>query len=188
MIEVTRIVAPHAEGQRVRITTAQFSRMCDVGVFYDDEWKIELADGELERRPPPQLTHSLLQSMIFAQLIAIYGVGRVLVEVGVDVSDDTVLGGDIAVLHAPVDRAGWLRPEEVLLMIEVAETTRKRDLGMKRGKYAAAAIAHYWVVDGKHAIVHRHASPDDGDYTDVHTVHFGKPLPVPGTDATITLS
>ena len=38
-------------------------------------------------------------------------------------------------------------PSEVYLIIEVANTTLSRDLGMKANLHAAAGIADYWVVD-----------------------------------------
>ena len=80
-----------------------------------------------------------------------------------------------------------LRASEILLMVEVSESTRERDIGMKRMKYATAGIPHYWVVDGERSVVHVHADPIEGDYADIGTVRFGHPLPVPGTDATITI-
>lgn len=186
MNEMTRLVAA-PESFKARFTTAEFERMCESDVFED--WKIELVDGELERMPPPQLRHSALQSVIFLKLAAACGADRVLIEIGIDLGGNTVLGFDVVVLRAPVTAGrGWLRPEDVLLAVEVSETTLSRDLGMKRGKYAAGGIAHYWVIDGPHGVAVVHSGPADGDYVEVNTVRFGEPLAVPGTDATITLS
>lgn len=187
MNEMTRVVAAQAESQKARITTAQFLRMCDAGVFDDDEWKIELVEGELERMPPPGNTHGQLQITILAQLLALLGTERVRAELGIQLAD-SVLGCDAAVLRKPSERAGMMSSDDLLLVVEVAETTLRRDLGMKRGKYAAGGIPVYWVVDGGHGIVHVHAEPADGEYTNVRTFRFGEPLAVPGTDATITLS
>ncbi len=52
---------------------------------------------------------------------------------------------------------------------------------------AAAGIAHHWVVDNDHAVIHVHGDLTDGDYALVETVRFGDLVAVPGTDATITL-
>lgn len=188
MNQMTRIVAARGESQKARITTAQFLRMCDAGVFDDDEWKIELVEGELERMPPPGNGHGLVQSVVLAQLYTVFDAGLVRAEQGVVLVDDTVVGGDALVLRKPVTRSGMLTGSDVLLVVEVAESTLRRDLGMKRGKYAAAGIPSYWVVDGGHSIIHVHAEPVDGEYTNVRTVRFGEPLSVPGTEATITLT
>jgi Uma2 family endonuclease len=55
-------------------------------------------------------------------------------------------------------------------LIEVAETSRNRDLEWKRRIYATSEIAEYWVVDadGQVVVVHRNAS--EGDYQDVKTI------------------
>jgi Uma2 family endonuclease len=187
MNEMTRINGAPVESQRARITTAQFLRMCDAGVFDDDDWKIELVEGELERMPPPGNRHGLLQIDLLAQLIARFGKQRIRAEIGVQLSD-SVLGCDGALLREADARSGMMEASDLLLVIEVSEKTLRRDLGMKRGKYAEAGIPVYWVVDGAHSRVHVHAEPVDGEYTDVRTVRFGEPLAVPGTDATITLS
>lgn len=80
-----------------------------------------------------------------------------------------------------------LSPTDVAMVVEIAETTIHHDLGLKRRKYAEAEIPVYWVVDRTRKVVHTHAEPVDGEYAEVHTVRFGQPLAVPGTDATITL-
>lgn len=185
MNEMSRIIAVPVEAWKAPITTAEFLRMCDADVF--DEGKIELVDGELIRMPPPGNAHGMLQMVVVAQLLQLFGVERVRADVGIDLGSDTVLGCDGALLRAPLNRPGMVLPSDLLLVLEVSETTLRRDLGMKRGKYAAAGIPLYWAVDGKHSIVHVHAEPVDGEYIDVHTVRFGEPLTLPGTDAPITL-
>ena len=186
MNEMTRIVAAPTENFRARFTTAEFLRMCEVDAFED--WKIELVNGELERMPPPQNTHSRLQTSIFAQLMPFFGLERVRIEVGIDLGDDTVLGCDGAVLMAPIAENRWPRGDELMLVVEVSQTTLGRDLGMKAARYAAAGIPHYWVLDGQAAVVHAYSEPTGARYSRAKTVRFGEPLAVPGTDATITLS
>ncbi|WP_425229024.1 Uma2 family endonuclease [Sphingomonas sp.] len=99
-----------------------------------------------------------------------------------------MLGFDVGLVRAPVTGRQPLKPDQLLLVVEVSETTQRRDLDMKRCKYAEAGIETYWVIDESRGIIHVHGEPRDGVYTDVHTIRFGEPLAVPGTDATITLS
>lgn len=185
MNEMTRIAAA-PESFKARFTTAEFLRMCDSDAFED--WKVELIDGELERMPPPNRMHSFMQTTIVGKLLALLGPERVCVEIGVDLGHDTVVGADVALLHVPMAEARWLRADEVVLAVEVAETTVTRDTVMKLAKYARAGVPHYWVVDRARSITHVYAEPLDGDYARFDTVRFGEPLAVPGTDATITLS
>jgi Uma2 family endonuclease len=189
MIEMTRFLAPSALSYRARFTTAEFQHMCTIGAFGD--MKVELVDGEIERLILPKNEHARLQALVMFELLRVLGreaLDRVRGEVGVDLGNDTVLGGDVTLLRHPVADPDWIGPEHILLVVEVSVTTLGRDLEMKLPRYAAAGIPHYWVVDAKRSVVHAHSEPVDGDYKTVLTVRFREPLAVPGTDATITLS
>ncbi len=159
--------------------------MCEVGAF--DDIKVELVNGELERMPPPGNEHGRRQMMVGIRLSRIIAEELLRGEVGIDLGKDTVLGCDAAILVAPVSGNRILRPEEVALAVEAAETTAARDMGMKRLKYADAGIAHYWVIDGARSVVHVWSEPLNGDYAQVGIVRFGEPLAVPGTDQTIVI-
>lgn len=185
MNQMTRIAAAPADGFKARFTTAEFVRMADAGAFED--WKVELVDGELERMQQPHSNHAMRQAKLAIRLGRVVAEDRVCGEVGIDLGNDTLLGCDVAVLREPVRDNRLLRPDDLALVVEVAETTLDRDLGMKRRKYAAAGIPNYWVVDGSRSAIHVHAEPIDGDYAEIHTVRFGQPLAIPGTDATIVL-
>ena len=186
MNEMTRIIAAPVDEVRTRLTTAEFLHMDECGAF--DDLKVELVDGELHFMQRPKNNHAMRQAQLVIRLAAVAGEERIRGELAVPLGDASLLTCDAAVLHKRIEEDRLLRPEDLLLVAEVAETTRNRDLGMKRGKYAAGGIGTYWVLDGKHGVVHVHTNPVEGDYTEVHTVRFGEPLTVPGTDATITLS
>lgn len=98
-----------------------------------------------------------------------------------------MLGCDVAVLREPVEGNRLLIAADILLVIEVAETSVARDTTMKRFAYASGGIPHYWVVDGNRSVIHVYANPLEGDYTRFHSVGFGETLDVPGTDGTITI-
>ena len=185
MNEMARFARTGAESYRARFTTAEFLRMIEAGAFED--WKVELVGGELDRMPLPGNEHARRQMRV-VRLARVAPEALLRAGTGIDLGNDTVLGCDAAILRLPVEGVGnrMLRPDEVLLAIEIAETSRERDLGLKRVRYAAAGIAHYWVVDGERGVVHVHSEPVAGDYAEIATVRFGQPLRVPGTDATIT--
>ena len=170
---------------RARFTTAEFLRMGESGAF--DDIKVELVDGELERMNPPQTAHAARQAKIAIRLSRFLPEVRIMGEVGVDLGNDTVLGCDVAVLREPVEGNRLLIAADILLVIEVAETSVARDTTMKRFAYASGGIPHYWVVDGNRSVVHVYANPLEGDYTRFHSVGFGETLDVPGTDGTITI-
>ena len=53
------------------------------------------------------------------------------------------------------------RPEDLHLVVEVADTTINFDLPTKAALYARAGVVEYWVLDitGRRLIVHRDATP-----------------------------
>lgn len=81
---------------------------------------------------------------------------------------------------APEPDVVWVEPKsytqhplgtDVLLLIEVADSSLAGDCGEKAGLYAAASISDYWVVDveGRSLIVHR--NPEGDTYGEVGTLH-----------------
>jgi len=172
-----------ATDYRARFTTPEFLRMCQTGAF--DDIKVELIDGELERMPPPHNEHGRRQASLVIRLARVVAEALLRAETAIDLGADTVVGCDAAILKAPVSGNRILQADEVALAVEVAETTLARDMGMKRIKYAAAGIAHYWVIDGERSVIHVWGDPVNGDYAQIATVRFGDP--VPGTDAAVVI-
>ncbi len=73
-----------------------------------------------------------------------------------------------------IDRMGKKRPanpqpQDILLIVEISDSTLRIDLETKAKLYARAEIAEYWVVDipGKQLIVHR--EPSRGNYANIVT-------------------
>ncbi|MBJ6122483.1 Uma2 family endonuclease [Sphingomonas mollis] len=168
-----------------RFTTAEFLRMMESGAF--DDMKMELVQGELERMNPPHNAHAGRQARIVIRLAKVVSEELIRGEVGLDLGDDTVMACDAAILDRPVGDIGLLHADDVALVIEIAESTIVRDLGLKRLAYARAGIAAYWVIDGERSVVHVFGEPVAGDYALVGTIRFGEPIAVPGTDATIVI-
>lgn len=170
-----------------RFTAAEFRAMCEAGAFAD--MKVELVEGELQRMSPPMASHASRQSLVIGLLwqIAHRAGFHVLGATGIDLGADTTMACDVALLAKPVLERRFVLPSELLLAVEIAETTAARDLGLKRVAYATVGIPHYWVVDGARSVIHVHAEPIDGDYAMIHTIRFGEPLAVPGSDATIVI-
>ena len=188
MNEMSAITPEQANDYRARFTAAEFRRIAAAADEHGID--LELVKGELARMSPPMGSHSARQTNL---LRALFEVERragltAAVEVGLNLGNDTITTGDAALLHAPHDERSFVSPNEVAVVIEVAETTLNRDLGAKRRLYAEASIATYWVVDGAKSVVHVFREPEAGDYRDVTAVPFGEPLAVPGTDATITIT
>jgi Uma2 family endonuclease len=169
-----------------RFTAAEFLRMAELGAF--DDMKVELDHGELVRMNPPNLPHGAAQMRAGVALArALESTGMIVTgEVTIFLGDDTVRAFDAAVIANVALSEKVLRPEHVLLAVEVADTTLEQDLGRKLRDYAAAGIGVYWVVDVNARVVHVMTEPVGEDYKR-EVVRFGEPLAVPGTDRTIII-
>ncbi len=141
--------------------------------------RTELIDGEVLRTNAQYIRHSYAKSLLFLSVTeALRRSERpliALVEASVAMPPFDVPEPDIAVVAPPL--YGKLLPlAAVALLVEVAETTQRYDLGRKAVVYARARVPEYWVVDLVAGEVVRHAEPDDSGYAAVDRVPFGAPV------------
>lgn len=95
-------------------------------------------------------------------------------------SEDTEPEPDVAVV--PLGDYKTEHPHTALLIIEVADSTLKKDRG-KATVYASAGIAEYWIVNLGARAVEVYASPESDRYTEVRTLRTGdtlRPQTLPG--------
>ncbi|WP_295391398.1 Uma2 family endonuclease [uncultured Thiodictyon sp.] len=176
-----------------RISVEQFHRMIEAGCFGDGD-RLELIDGEMRDMPPIGPPHGGTTdtlTMTFASQL----VGKAIVRVqGALVLDDgTELYPDLSVLKCRDDyyRKGNPTGDDVLLVIEVADSSLALDLRTKLAKYARAGIRRYWVVDLRHRTLHDHRDPDrfGRRYRQLHSVTAGEvSVDVEGARITVSMA
>lgn len=162
-----------------RFTTAEFAWMCERDAFGDI--KVELVEGVLHRLPLNMNCHGAMQVQVLMGLAEAVGKKHVRATIGIDLGDATVVACDAAVLgEVRHGGDGWLKPDEVRLVVEIAEGTFDRDFGLKQRLYAGAGVPNYWVVDLMRSVVHVFDRPSEDGYLGIDLVRFGEPLAVPG--------
>jgi Uma2 family endonuclease len=78
------------------------------------------------------------------------------------------------------------KPQDVLLLIEVSDSTLRYDLDTKARLYATHRIPEYWVVDLIHRRIVRHRAPGRAGYAQRDDVASGVlPLPTIGTEISL---
>ncbi|WP_230841908.1 Uma2 family endonuclease [Gloeobacter morelensis] len=150
-------------------TVDEYYRMGKAGIFHPDE-RVELIDGLIIRMPPQGPLHAATVSRIVAYLLSCCPAQ------GAEVRDDKPIAlgeqsepvPDVTVV-APDPEGDYYSahhpgPGDVLLVIEVADSSLDKDLGIKRAAYARAGIREYWVVDVEIRRLHRFSDPQDGLY------------------------
>jgi Uma2 family endonuclease len=88
-------------------------------------------------------------------------------------SDDTEPEPDVAVV--PLGRYSTEHPRTALLIIEVADTTLRKDRA-KAAVYASAAIGEYWIVNLGARAIEVYLSPDGDRYGEARTLRAGDVL------------
>jgi Uma2 family endonuclease len=175
--------------KRRLFTIEEYLRLEQVGILHEDD-PVELINGEIVLMAAQGSRHSGCISWLIA-FFAPRIVGRAILSAQSTMSVPPRSGPepDVVLLRYRDDfyRTRLADPDDVLLIIEVADTTLAYDCGLKRQIYEEGGIREFWIVDlqGERLIVHRGLR--DGRYADVTEVGCGgavSPLEFPD----ITLS
>ncbi len=163
---------------RRRLKLWEFEHLVAAGAFEDEH--VELLFGEMLPMSPRGAAHRWLTTQLLRRFITALG-DRAAVQgqCSMRAAADSMPEPDLAVIPHDEDRPDRL-PERALLIIEVADTSRKKDLGPKARLYALSLCPHYWVFDLEKRLVRVHADPRDGEYRLVSTL-------VPGQGATLAV-
>ncbi|MBP0019428.1 MAG: Uma2 family endonuclease [Cyanobacteria bacterium SBLK] len=131
------------------ISTTDYHRMAEIGILGADE-RVELIAGQIIQKMPKGPAHSALCKRI-EKLLEYRLSNRVLVRLQDPIQLDTYSEPepDIAVVRPDRNFYGDRHPtpDEVYLLVEIADTTINRDLGTKADLYATAGIIEYWVFN-----------------------------------------
>ena len=142
-----------------------------IGALQDHHY--ELLDGDLIDKMGKKRPHISSLAYLVPLMLRFFGIGRVLQESPIDVSQQDNPTNepepDVIVLRRPLKDlpGGAIQSADVDLLIEVADTTIRSDLSLKAALYARAGLPEYWVVDlnGRRVIVHRETR--DGKYSSI---------------------
>ena len=135
--------------QRRRLTVDDFAKMCEVGILSADD-RVELIDGELVEMPPKGSEHAGIVNELANVLPGLLDPAvRLRVQSSVQLTRYTQPEPDLAVVSR--DSRLYLRrhpqPEQILIAIEVADSSLKYDREQKMPRYAAAGVPEAWLVD-----------------------------------------
>jgi Uma2 family endonuclease len=134
--------------------------------------RYELIDGEVVDKVGQNALHGTCVVRATLWLTGVFGVDFVLSQTTIEVAlADQATNRpepDVVALRRPAASYIPVPPgTDVLLVIEVADSTLSTDLGAKAGLYARAGIPEYWILDvqSRRLVVHRNAA--DGSYLSV---------------------
>jgi len=167
---------------RHRINAEQFHKMAEVGMFVPGE-RVELIEGEVLDMAPIGSFHCGNLNWLNQTFVeATHGNAIVHIQNALRLSPIVEVYPDLALLKPRADfyRKAHPGPDDVLLVVEVADTSSAYDRGIKAELYARHAIPEYWIVDIPARSVRFHRAPIDGRYTDITATETPGPTPIPG--------
>jgi Uma2 family endonuclease len=152
--------------KRHPISAKEYLRMGAAGVF-SPEARLELIEGEIVEMAPIDPPHASCVARLNEFLVKrASGPAFIWGQSPVVISDRSVPQPDIAVLRRRADYYSAALPatSDVLLAIEVSDTTLRIDLRIKVPLYARSGIAEVWVVDVNKRVIHVFREPGAEGY------------------------
>jgi len=154
------------EVRRRRFTVDEYYRMAETGILTESD-RVELIDGEIVEMAPIGHHHTacvLALSALFARALG----DRAMLssQNPVLMPRDTEPQPDVVLLRPPLAHY-WARlpqPADVLLLVEVADTSYRFDREIKLPLYAAAGVPEVWIVDLTRSVVEVFRRPEGAVY------------------------
>jgi Uma2 family endonuclease len=149
-------------------TVEEYHRMGELGLL-DADARVELIEGEIVEMAPIGDAHAATSNRLNRLLVLAAG-ERGIVAVGnpVRLSLRSEPQPDFSILRPRADyQTRGPRPEDVMLAVEVSDTTLRPDRRMKLALYATAGIPEFWIVNLEGREVEIHRSPIGDAYASI---------------------
>jgi Uma2 family endonuclease len=153
-----------------RWTVEEYHRMIEQGFFSEDD-RVELLFGQILPMTPVGIFHAstvdhtvhLCRSLDPAQYII-----RVQNPI-TDLLSGSEPESDVCILKYRSDFYGLAHPsaDDIVLLIEVADSSLDYDRSVKAAAYAAAGIEEYWILNCIQLQLEQYSHPQDGEYQEI---------------------
>jgi Uma2 family endonuclease len=158
-------------------TVAEYHRMAEAGILGEDD-RVELIEGEIVEMAPLGSRHAGTVKRLLDNFIPLQVAGRIILSVQdpLRLDEHSEPQPDLTLLRPRADfyTATHPGPQDVLLVVEVAETSAESDRAVKVPLYARFGVPEVWLVDLAAAClaVYRHPTPQG--YQLVQTLRVGE--------------
>ncbi len=173
---------PAATPARRLFTVDDYHAMTRAGILSEDD-RVELIEGEIVVMSPVGSRHAACVD-ILAELLIRAADHRTAVRVQspIGLGGSTEPQPDVCVLVRREDAYSERLPgsEDVLLIIEVSDTSRSYDRRVKAELYARHGIQEFWLIDLGSRTVEAYRTPGPDGYGERSVHEGGQRLPVPG--------
>lgn len=164
--------------QRRLFTADEFHRIAEAGILREDD-RVELVDGEIVEMTPIGSHHAACVDRLNLLLQrSVDGRGIVRVQGPIRLDAHSEPQPDLSVLTSRTDfyASAHPTPSNVLLVVEVADTSARYDRDIKVPLYARAGIPETWLVDLLNARVEIFTQPTPHGYEQSRRAGRGETL------------
>src|SRR5579871_2328001 len=142
---------------------SEYDRLVQWGVFGDEQ--LELLYGTIVAMSPIGTAHAESVRRLLRLFSSLIDRVEVQIQLPLAASHESEPQPDVSL----VPRGDYLadHPSKALLVIEVADTSLKKDRLVKAPLYASAGIPEYWIVNLIDDVIEVHRSPSRGKYREV---------------------
>lgn len=162
---------------RKRFTVHDFYRMAEAGILREDD-RYELIAGEIVEMAATGAKHASFINRLNLYAVRELGDTYVIsIQNSVQLSLDHEPQPDLMILRLRDDYDDHIpTPADVMLLIEVSDSTLQYDRKVKLPLYARAGIPEVWIVDVNGLRLTRYSHPEDGTYQVVRRAKRGQVL------------
>ncbi len=141
-----------------------YHKMIEMGILSDR--RVELITGEIVEMCPEGPIHRFINHRGIKYLRLLLGDRAEVMEAHPITLSDSEPEPDIAIVLSPDTLYLNRHPhvEDIYWLIEIADTTLAKDLGIKKKAYARARIPEYWIIDLQSQTLKVFQNPQDETY------------------------
>jgi Uma2 family endonuclease len=161
-----------------RFTVAEYHQMAETGILKRED-RVELINGEVIEMSAVSPRHAAgvrRATRLFERRVGDSAI--VSVQNPIQLNDYSEPQPDVALLKPRDDSyvESHPTPDDVLLAVEIAESSVARDRMIKMPAYASAMISELWIVDLQAGFIEVYSQPANGSYQSIRKVHRGEKI------------
>jgi len=177
VLEAPSLAAPDP---RKLWTRKEYRHLIEIGVLEDG--KVELVNGEIWQKMGQGRRHTA----------SVFGMLRLQTQSSLPVAEYGDPEPDVAVMAQTLDKyieEEQLTLDNMLLVVEVSDSTLRADLTGKVRQYGSAGIPEYWVADIPNRLLHVFREPTEGGYaSEIVLTPEDEVRPLAAPEATVRVS
>ncbi len=169
---------------RWKLDVHEYHRLGETGILTAED-RVELIDGEVVEMSPIGSAHiGAVMALTRLLVLAVGDRAHVSPQGSVRLDANSEPQPDLALLRPRADqyRSALPAPADIMLLVEVADSSLRFDRLVKLPLYARHGIPEVWIIDLTAGVVEVHRRPTASGYAEAATLGRGAALrPLPGT-------